>query len=136
VIGTSFAVGEELYDLLQSGQTVTVRVAVDAIVVPTESANVLADTPTGRDDRVVVVGAHLDSVDEGPGINDNASGSAMILEIAKQMAALGVQPTNTVRFAFWGGEEFGLLGAEHYLATLPKADLKDIAVNLNFDMVG
>jgi Zn-dependent M28 family amino/carboxypeptidase len=59
----------------------------------------------------------------------------MILEIAKQMAALGVKPTNTVRFAFWGGEEFGLLGAEHYVSTLPKADLKNIALNLNFDMV-
>ncbi len=136
VIGTSFAVGEELYGLLQAGEDVTVHVAVDATVVPTQSANVLADTPTGRDDRVVVVGAHLDSVEEGPGINDNGSGTGMILELAEQLAALEVEPTNTVRFAFWGGEEFGLLGAEHYLSTLPKSDLKDIALNLNFDMVG
>ena len=59
----------------------------------------------------------------------------MILEIAKQMQALGIKPTNKVRFAWWGGEEFGLLGAEHYVSTLPKAELKNIAVNLNFDMV-
>ena len=120
VIGTSFAVGQELYNLIQSGATVTVRVAVQARVVTTESSNVLADTPTGRTDRTVVVGAHLDSVTAGPGINDNGSGTAAILEVAKQMAALGVKPTNRVRFAFWGGEEFGLLGAEHYLATLPE----------------
>jgi Zn-dependent M28 family amino/carboxypeptidase len=136
VIGTSFAVGEDLYSRLQAGEDVEVHVAVDATVVPTDSANVLADTPTGRDDRVVLVGAHLDSVDEGPGVNDNGSGTAAILEIAKQIAALRVNPTNTVRFAFWGGEEFGLLGAEHYASTLPKAELKNIALNLNFDMVG
>ena len=96
----------------------------------------LADTPTGRPDRTVVVGAHLDSVDAGPGVNDNGSGTAAILEVAKQMAALRVQPTNRVRFAFWGAEEFGLLGAEHYLANLPKAELKNLMLNLNFDMVG
>jgi Zn-dependent M28 family amino/carboxypeptidase len=136
VIGTSFAVGQELYNLIQSGATVNVRVAVAAHVVRSESSNVLADTPTGRADRTVVVGAHLDSVDAGPGINDNGSGTAAILEVAKQMAALGVKPTNRVRFAFWGAEEFGLLGAEHYLANLPKAELKNLMLNLNFDMVG
>ena len=135
VIGISFAAGQELYNLVSSGQTVNVRVAVTAGVVRTESANVIADTPGGRADRVVVVGAHLDSVTDGPGINDNGSGSAMILEIAKQMQALGVKPTNKVRFAWWGGEEFGLLGAEHYVSTLPKAELKNIALNLNLDMV-
>ena len=81
------------------------------------------------------VGAHLDSVVEGPGINDNGSGSAMILEMAIEMADLGIEPVNTVRFAWWGAEEFGLLGAEHYVGQLSKAELKDIAVNLNFDMV-
>ena len=66
VIGTSFAVGQELYNRLTGGQTVTVRVAVDAETITTATANVIADTPTGREDRTVVVGAHLDSVDEGP----------------------------------------------------------------------
>ena len=121
--------------MIQAGQAVTVRVAVTAHVVNTQSYNVIADTPGGRADRVVVVGAHLDSVTEGPGVNDNGSGSAMDLEIAKQMQALGIKPTNKVRFAWWGGEEFGLLGAEHYVSTLPKSELKNIAVNLNFDMV-
>lgn len=113
----------------------TVHLAVQAHVVRTQSYNVLADTPGGLADRVVVVGAHLDSVDAGPGINDNGSGSAMILEVAKQMSRVGITPTNKVRFAWWGGEEFGLLGAEHYLSTLPSSELKNIALNLNFDMV-
>jgi Zn-dependent M28 family amino/carboxypeptidase len=97
--------------------------------------NVLAETPGGRGDRVVVVGAHLDSVPEGPGINDNGSGTAAILEVALQMANLGIQPTNKVRFAFWGAEEAGLFGSEHYVASLSAGEIKDIALNLNFDMV-
>jgi Zn-dependent M28 family amino/carboxypeptidase len=85
---------------------------------------------------VVVVGAHLDSANTGPGINDNGSGAATILEIALQMAALDLEPSNRVRFAWWGAEEYGLLGSEHYVSHLAQPELKDIALNLNFDMVG
>jgi hypothetical protein len=99
VIGTSFAVGEELYNRVTGGQAVTVRVAVDAEVVTTATANVIAAPPTGREDRTVVVGAHLDSVSAGPGINDNGSGTSTILEAALQMAELGIEPVNRVRFA-------------------------------------
>ena len=98
--------------------------------------NVLADSPTGDPSRTVVVGAHLDSVPRGPGINDNGSGSAGILEIAEQMAARDIAPRNRVRFAFWGAEEFGLLGSEHYVAGLSQAEKDQIELNLNFDMVG
>jgi Zn-dependent M28 family amino/carboxypeptidase len=82
-----------------------------------------------------VVGAHLDSVLEGPGINDNGSGSSVILEIALQMSELGIEPTNQVRFAFWGAEESGLIGSTHYVNSLSKRQQKDIALYLNFDMV-
>jgi Zn-dependent M28 family amino/carboxypeptidase len=98
--------------------------------------NVIAETKTGRDDRVVLVGAHLDSVPEGPGIQDNGSGSAAILEIALQMAELGIQPRNQVRFAWWGAEESGLVGSQYYVDQLSKREIKDIALNLNFDMIG
>jgi Zn-dependent M28 family amino/carboxypeptidase len=135
VIGTSFAVGKELYDL-QKNSPVTVRLKVDAGVVTTPATNVIADTEAGRADRTVVVGAHLDSVAEGPGINDNGSGTATILEVALQMSKLGIQPRNKVRFAFWGAEESGLIGSDHYVSSLSKSQLNDIAVNLNFDMVG
>jgi Zn-dependent M28 family amino/carboxypeptidase len=98
--------------------------------------NVIADTPGGRDDRVVVVGAHLDSVPQGPGIQDNGSGSAAILEIALQMAALEIEPRNKVRFAWWGAEESGLVGSTFYVNNLSNRDIKNIALNLNFDMIG
>ncbi len=135
VIGTSFAIGEELYSQTQAGEVV-VRVATTTQSETRTTANLIADTKTGRTDRVVVVGAHLDSVPEGPGINDNGSGSASDLEVALQMAALGVQPRNQVRFAFWGAEESGLIGSQYYVDSLTSRELKDIAVNLNFDMVG
>jgi Zn-dependent M28 family amino/carboxypeptidase len=101
-----------------------------------ETVNVIAESPGGRDDRVVVVGAHLDSVPAGPGIQDNGSGSAAILEIALQMAELEIEPRNKVRFAWWSAEESGLLGSQFYVDNLSKREIKDIALNLNFDMIG
>ena len=81
-----------------------------------------------------MVGAHLDSVGDGPGINDNGSGSAAILEVAEQMRK--VKPDNTVRFAWWGAEESGLVGSDFYVNSLDEAEQDDIALYLNFDMVG
>jgi Zn-dependent M28 family amino/carboxypeptidase len=132
VVAVPFALGAEL----AATPGLVVRLDIDVFRQERISYNVLADTPAGRDDRVVVVGAHLDSVLEGPGINDNGSGVATILEIAMQIAELGIEPVNTVRFAFWGAEESGLVGAQHYVDQLSKRQIKDIAVNLNFDMVG
>lgn len=110
--------------------------AVDATVSRVTTENLIADTPTGASERTVVVGAHLDGVAEGPGINDNASGVAAVLEIAVRFAELGVQPHNRVRFVFWGGEEDGLHGSEHYVAQLDDAGRRDIALYLNLDMIG
>ena len=93
----------------------------------------IAQTTTGRTDRVVVSGAHLDSVIEGPGINDNGSGSAAQLEVALQMAELGIQPVNQVRFIWFGAEEAGLVGSAHYVDQLTKRQLKRHRRVLNFD---
>jgi len=135
VIGASYAVGEELYTLTQSGR-VSVRVATTTQSETRTTANLLASTKTGRSDRTVVVGSHLDSVVEGPGIQDNGSGSASDLEVALQMAKLGgFEPRNKVRFAWWGAEESGLLGSQFYVDSLTRRERKDIAVNLTFDMV-
>jgi Zn-dependent M28 family amino/carboxypeptidase len=98
--------------------------------------NLLAETAAGDPNNVVVVGAHLDSVSRGPGINDNGSGSAGILEIAEQFAARGIIPRNKIRFAWWGAEELGLIGSTRYVASLSQAELDKIALNLNFDMIG
>ena len=134
VVGVSFAVGNELAGLLGSGPVET-HLAASTASETREAANVIAETG-GRGDRVVVVGAHLDSVLAGPGINDNGSGTATLLELAEQVKALGAEPRNRIRFAFWGAEEEGLLGSEYYVSQLTTRQIKDIAVNLNFDMLG
>jgi Zn-dependent M28 family amino/carboxypeptidase len=113
------------------GATVTVK--VDFVADQRLTWNVLAETPGGNPDNVVMAGAHLDSVQDGAGINDNGSGSAALLETAIQMAK--VKTTNKVRFAWWGAEESGLLGSEHYVAELSDEEADDIALYLNFDMI-
>jgi Zn-dependent M28 family amino/carboxypeptidase len=136
VVGTSYALGDALWDLSLTGE-VTVHLATSTEIqqdVPTQ--NLIAETPTGRDNRTVMAGAHLDSVPEGPGINDNGSGSAALLEIALQMADLGIQPRNTVRFAWWGAEEAGLVGSQSYVDSLSQPELNEIDLYLNFDMIG
>lgn len=135
VLGATYALGAELAGLLRSGP-VTVNLSTQTRSTPQTSRNVIADSPGGRADRVVVVGAHLDSVPEGPGINDNGSGTATILEIARQMARLHLRPVNKLRFAFWGAEESGLVGSQHYVDSLSEAQAARIMLNLNFDMVG
>jgi len=95
---------------------------------------VIAESARGDTGNVVVVGAHLDSVLEGPVINDNGSGSAAILEIAEQMTK--VKPRNQVRFIWFSAEESGLVGSDFYVASLSDAERGKIAAMLNFDMVG
>jgi Zn-dependent M28 family amino/carboxypeptidase len=132
-LSVSFAFGRRI---ARATESVTLRIKTDTISETRQTANLLGETPTGRNDRVVVVGAHLDSVSAGPGINDNGSGVAGILEIALQMSALKIKPVNQVRFAFWGAEESGLVGSRRYIGLLTKEERDDIALNLNFDMIG
>ncbi len=96
--------------------------------------NVIAQTRTGDPGNVVMIGAHLDSVEDGPGIVDDGSGVATLLEIATQ---LGANPSvqNTVRFAFFGGEENGAEGSNGYVRGLSNEDRKKIKLYLNVDMV-
>ena len=110
--------------------------AADIEIRPT--FNLIAETDTGRDDNIVMMGAHLDSVESGAGINDNGSGSASILETAVQLAKVN-KLNNKVRFAWWGAEEMGLVGSTHYVNDLVAnnpSELGRIATYLNFDMVG
>ncbi|BES71450.1 aminopeptidase PaaP [Marinobacter nanhaiticus D15-8W] len=99
----------------------------------TQTYNVLAETRKGDPDNVVMVGAHLDSVFSGAGINDNGSGSAAILELALQMKR--AHPKNQVRFAWWGAEEAGLVGSTYYVNNLSEEEKAKIKVYLNYDMV-
>ena len=135
VVGLSFADASALHQQLASA-TVRMRVTTSTKSENRQTWNLLADSKQGNADQTVVVGAHLDSVIEGPGINDNGSGSATILEIAEAMSEQKIKPRRALRFAFWGAEEFSLLGSEHYVNTLPVDKLGQIYANLNFDMVG
>ena len=128
VVGASFADGAAL---AQPGSTAFV------LVLPAETRsdfNVIAELPGKNEDNVVMAGAHLDSVIEGPGINDNGSGSAALLETALMMANLN--PENTLRFAWWAAEEQGLVGSHDYVDGLSDAELDRIALYMNYDMVG
>lgn len=132
VVATTFELGAAWAD----APGTTLALAVEATVTRVTTENLIADTPAGRADRTVVLGAHLDSVPEGPGINDNGSGVAAVLETALAFGRLGVQPQNRVRFAFWGGEEDGLHGSEHYVARLGEEERRRTLLYLNLDMIG
>jgi Zn-dependent M28 family amino/carboxypeptidase len=112
-----------------------VALVLDAKSELVKSRNVLAQTKTGAQHHVVVVGAHLDSAPSSPGINDDGTGVAAVLATA---LALGGAPsiTNAVRFAFWGSEEAGLAGSTKYVESLGPDGRKDIALYLNFDAIG
>ena len=106
-VGTSFAVGVDLND---PGTVAWVKTEV--LEQLGEGVNVIAETPGGDPSRTVVIGAHLDSVPAGPGINDNGSGSGGILEIAEVYAAQDRTPRNKLRFMWYGAEEIGLVGLD------------------------
>jgi aminopeptidase S len=97
--------------------------------------NVIADWPGGDANSVLMVGAHLDSVTRGPGINDNGSGTAAVLEVALAVSAARLQPQRHLRFAWWGAEEVGLIGSKDYLIRLPASEEAKIKAYLNFDMI-
>src|SRR5688572_10678714 len=98
--------------------------------------NLIADWPGGDPSNVLMTGAHLDSVTAGPGINDNGSGSAAILEVALAVARANLTPAKHLRFGWWGAEELGLRGLQYYVNNLPAAERTRIKQYLNFDMVG
>ena len=128
VVGASFADGSTLS---QAGSSALIDVD------PPESrpqVNVIAELPGVNDDNVVMAGAHLDSVQAGPGIQDNGSGSAALLEAAQVLGKL--KPQNTLRFAWWGAEESGLIGSTAYVNGLSQAERDRIALYLNYDMIG
>jgi len=121
---------------LQQNIPVKLRVNVQTTFYDADGGNaynVLAELPGKNADNVVMAGAHLDSVNAGPGINDNGSGSAALLEVAESLGK--VKPQNTMRLAWWAAEESSLVGSTYYVNHLSPAELDKIALYLNFDMV-
>ena len=132
---SSFATGNELYQAYVNGENPTVSMSIDAQVNDRFFPQVMAETKRGNKNKVVVSGAHLDSVPEGPGINDDGSGTMAQLEIAKQIAKGNYKPRQKIRFLFFGGEEDGLIGSLYYADNLTEAQAKKIVVMLDFDMI-
>ncbi|KAG8164154.1 hypothetical protein KVR01_006072 [Diaporthe batatas] len=124
--------GQAIVSLLAAGEVIG-DLNVNSIIEDRVTMNVIAQTKSGDPDNVIFVGAHADSVEAGPGINDDGSGTVGILEVALQLAKYEV--TNAVRFAWWSAEEFGLLGSEYYVNQSAPEDLDKIRLYLNFDMI-
>ncbi|KAI1416205.1 Zn-dependent exopeptidase [Hypoxylon sp. FL1857] len=131
--GISRADGLRLVSQLSNGATVTSSGEFWQYIANTTSYNVIASSKRGDANNVLFLGAHSDSVEAGPGINDNGSGSCGLLTIAKQLAQWTTN--NQVRFAWWTAEEEGLLGSEHYVAIAAPSDLDRVRLYLNFDMI-
>ncbi len=126
--------GLALAEAAQFGARVHLRISTT--VETWRSDNVIAQTPGGNASRVLMLGAHLDSSIDGPGINDNGTGVPVLLEVARQLAALTHgQPAWKVRVAFWTGEESGLWGSVDYASALTDSERASIAAYLNLDML-
>jgi Zn-dependent M28 family amino/carboxypeptidase len=129
-INATYALGAELSAIAD----LEMRIFANVSRIPSPTENVIAESRKGDPNNVVMAGAHLDSVPEGPGINDNGSGSSALLEVAEQMAK--TKTPNKTRFAWWAAEEASLVGSNFYVTSLTEDELADIEMYLNFDMVG
>jgi Zn-dependent M28 family amino/carboxypeptidase len=133
VLGVATDVGRRLAEASRDPAGNRVRLAVEVETGTRSTRNVIAERGEASG-GAIVVGAHLDSVTEGPGMNDNASGSAAVLESALRLAK-EPEPDTPIRFAFWGAEERGLVGSRHHLNALSENDRR-ISLYINLDMVG
>ncbi|KAJ2156487.1 hypothetical protein GGF46_005155 [Coemansia sp. RSA 552] len=144
VLSTTHSVGQ----ILTNAPDALVDIETDTTISVVKTSNVLCIGRTGDPKNTIVVGSHLDSVADGPGINDNGSGSASTLEIQLTLARIKYSPKNRLVFAWWGAEEDGLLGSRHFARVLAhgwknrwtekeQLDIKwsDVALDLNFDML-
>jgi Zn-dependent M28 family amino/carboxypeptidase len=133
VLFTTYAVGTQLLSQYVPGSGPTLTIDVKAIDDPNRSDwNVIADSKGGDPNNILVIDAHLDAI-YGAGMLDNASGSAAILDIAQQLRNTNTR--NKLRFIWFGGEEVGLLGSDHYVNTLPAAELAKIKFDLDADVL-
>jgi Zn-dependent M28 family amino/carboxypeptidase len=109
---------------------------VRVVVAERRAPIVIGELGAADAERVVMAGAHLDSVRAGAGLNDNGSGVAAVLEIAEALGGRRVEDGTALRFGFWGAEELGLIGSRHYVDGLSRAERDRIVAYINLDMVG
>lgn len=136
VLGVSYTIGKTLASY---ASPVTATITTNTSIIVSTTQNLYCRT-AGDPKNTIVIGAHLDGVPAGPGINDNGSGSATLLEIVLQFYRLKFKPSNMIQFSWWGAEEIGLLGSYAFVnsSQQPGAQIpiKDIKMAVNFDMLG
>ncbi|KAH7250884.1 hypothetical protein BKA59DRAFT_523612 [Fusarium tricinctum] len=125
--------GKALKARLDAGEKIEVFAKIIQTIETRITQNVFAETKGGDGENVVMLGAHLDSVQAGPGINDDGSGTTLILETAKALQHFSTKLK--VRFGWWGAEENGLVGSRYYVNNLKTAEVDNLLTYLNFDMV-
>ncbi|KAH8590832.1 aminopeptidase [Bisporella sp. PMI_857] len=131
--GLSLEDATEYLEKLKAGETISSSAYINSIVENAATTNIVAQTTSGDQDNCVMLGAHSDSVAEGPGINDDGSGTLTLLEIATHLAKYEVN--NCVRFAWWAAEEEGLLGSDHYVNQLSEEENLKIRLFMDYDML-
>jgi hypothetical protein len=128
--------------ILADGATVELEFNIQNKIYPEgkTSYNTIAEIPgTDRKEEVVMLGGHLDSWHSATGATDNAIGCAIMMEAARILKSLGVQPRRTIRVALWSGEEEGLLGSQAYVKEhfgsfeAPKPEFNKLAAYFNVD---
>jgi hypothetical protein len=131
VVGLAHTFAAELLQQYRNGARPPVRISLQSRRRSDVDYNVIADSPFGDANRVVVIDAHLDSI-YGAGMLDNASGSTTILEVALNLAKTPTR--NHLRYIWFGGEELGLLGSRYYTTHLSPAELRRIAFDVDVDV--
>jgi aminopeptidase Y len=132
--GISLEEAQSSLKKLKSGKKIDAIAYIDAEVKTIHTLNIVAQTARGDPENCVVLGAHSDSVPEGPGINDDGSGTLSLLEVATHLTSFDVN--NCVRFAWWAAEEEGLVGSDFYAASLSPEENQKIRLFMDYDMMG
>lgn len=132
-IGVSYVAGKEIIAKMAFDKNYALYFAMDSYVAKIKTKNIIADTKHGDENNIVGLGAHSDSVEEGPGLNDDGSGTISLLAVAKQLTHFKIN--NKVRFAWWAAEEEGLLGSNYYADHLSKEENLKLRVFMDYDMM-
>lgn len=132
-IGVTYVTGKEIIAKLAFDPDYSLYFAMDSYVGKIKTKNIIADTKHGDENNIVGLGAHSDSVEEGPGLNDDGSGTISLLTVAKQLTHFKIN--NKVRFAWWAAEEEGLLGSNYYANSLSKEENLKLRVFMDYDMM-
>lgn len=138
-VGVSYNVGNDLLTKIEGAaeeEPLLADFTLETEYTTSTTWNVIAETKAGDHDDVQMFGAHLDGVNEGPGVNDNGSGTAALLASAEALAEQSTEVDHAIRFGWWAAEEVGLVGSTHYVESLDEAELSKVKSYMNFDMIG